>query len=311
MSLKNSIEWKIRFDMEDGRIFMSDKAILLDHVYVKDEPLPEKGKLTPVRVLEILDQPTLIRFGLDDMVRKSKTSYLAPGGLSLGHKYISFLRKLSLQDKLHLATWGSSFRGVLLLDGDRKIGGLAPLDAGEKTPSKGLLKSAQDLLNIIPKDTRAKAEAGCVKSQELLAYMYGMASDACPEYEDETLKWLLLAAKHGAPKLQCSLGYRYHEGIGVPQDFTLAAKWLQKAADQNHPVALRLMGSLYCRGVGVPLDSFKGAVLVEKAISLGDEKAIQVRTILKNHTSASDYRKVENHVEQHLEEWSRLPPCRI
>jgi len=311
MNIKTPIEWKIRIDMEDGRIFVTDKAILLHQAYAKIDSLPEKGTAKPARVLEILDQPTHICFGLDDLVRESKTSYLAPGDISLGYKYITFLRKLSFREKLFFATWKGDLKkdlkGALLMDGNQIIGGLAALGPGKKQSDEDRLKSAQDFLKIIPVGTHPKAEAGCVKSQELLAFVYSWACNSNPEYDAEALKWLLLAAKHGEPKLQHYLGLRYRYGRGVPKDLTLAAKWFKKSADQNHPKALRMLGILYCCGAGVPQDDLKGALLIEKAISLGDVEAIKSRSILKKSTPAVEYQEIQTHIEQHLDEWRMIP----
>src|SRR6185295_19171805 len=61
-------------------------------------------------------------------------------------------------------------------------------------------------------------------------------------------------AAHGSARAQTQLGYRYQNGIGVPQDYGLAADWYNRAAERGEPRAQHLLGLLYDKGFGVPLD---------------------------------------------------------
>jgi TPR repeat protein len=46
----------------------------------------------------------------------------------------------------------------------------------------------------------------------------------------------------------------YEHGLGVPQDYRLAAKWYHLAAEQNEPHGQHLLGLLFDKGFGVPID---------------------------------------------------------
>jgi hypothetical protein len=44
--------------------------------------------------------------------------------------------------------------------------------------------------------------------------------------DEETLKWLRIAAEHNDPEAQSKLGFRYMSGNGVPQNKVETYKWL-------------------------------------------------------------------------------------
>ena len=62
-------------------------------------------------------------------------------------------------------------------------------------------------------------------------------------------------AEQGNAEAQFSLGFRYDEGEGVPQDSQEAVKWWRKAAEQGHDQAQFGLGVMYETGDGVPRDS--------------------------------------------------------
>jgi TPR repeat protein len=62
------------------------------------------------------------------------------------------------------------------------------------------------------------------------------------------------AAALGNARAQTQLGYMYQQGLGVPQDYGLAAKWYHLAAEQGEPHAQHLLGLLFDKGFGVPID---------------------------------------------------------
>ena len=65
---------------------------------------------------------------------------------------------------------------------------------------------------------------------------------------------LVRAAERGKSSAQVELGFRYQLGIGVPQNYELAANWYLRAAGQGHPRAQHLLGLLFDRGLGVERD---------------------------------------------------------
>ena len=57
------------------------------------------------------------------------------------------------------------------------------------------------------------------------------------------------------PELQFLIGFSYHAGQGIPQDYVQAAVWFHKAALQGNSGAQNNLGSLYCSGQGVHDDT--------------------------------------------------------
>lgn len=66
---------------------------------------------------------------------------------------------------------------------------------------------------------------------------------------------------------QFSLGARYEDGLGVPQDFEKAVYWYEKAAEQGHDLAQHSLGSIYVR---VFEDFEKALYWFQKAAEQGD-----------------------------------------
>ena len=85
-------------------------------------------------------------------------------------------------------------------------------------------------------------------------------------------------AEHGDQHDQFKLGYLYHKGIGVEQDFEKAAKWYRLAADQGNAVAWENLGQLYGDGKGVPLDYDQEISCYKKALSLDPDHAHVMNT---------------------------------
>jgi TPR repeat protein len=62
------------------------------------------------------------------------------------------------------------------------------------------------------------------------------------------------AAARGDVGAQTRLGYMYERGIGVAQDYEMAAMWYNLAAEQGDPRAQHHLGLLFNKGFGVPVD---------------------------------------------------------
>jgi uncharacterized protein len=62
------------------------------------------------------------------------------------------------------------------------------------------------------------------------------------------------AAMRGDAGAQTRLGLMYERGIGVPQNYALAAKWYHRAAEQGDVRAQYHLGVLFNKGFGVPTD---------------------------------------------------------
>jgi TPR repeat protein len=77
------------------------------------------------------------------------------------------------------------------------------------------------------------------------------------------------AADQGDPNAETNLGWLYHEGKGVPQDYHKAVELFQKAADQGYAVGQAYLASAYADGKGVPRDYSKAIDLLHKALDQG------------------------------------------
>ena len=72
------------------------------------------------------------------------------------------------------------------------------------------------------------------------------------------------AAQLGNAKAQAMLGFMFEHGLGVPQDYGVAAVWYKQAAEQNYASAQYSLGLLYDKGFGVP----QNEVLAHKWLNL-------------------------------------------
>ena len=66
-----------------------------------------------------------------------------------------------------------------------------------------------------------------------------------------SLAAIVLSAERGNPQAQTRLGFLHEQGIGVPQNYHLAAMWYHRAAEQGDPRAQHLLGILLNKGFGV------------------------------------------------------------
>jgi TPR repeat protein len=72
------------------------------------------------------------------------------------------------------------------------------------------------------------------------------------------------AAQLGNARAQAMLGFMFERGLGVPQDYGVAADWYRRAAEQGYAAAQYSLGLLYDKGFGVPLND----VLAHKWLNL-------------------------------------------
>ena len=100
------------------------------------------------------------------------------------------------------------------------------------------------------------------------------------EFEDT-----LAAAVQGNAWAQNKLGWMYHKGQGVPQDYKQAVYWFTKAADQGDAWAQYNLGVAYDLGQGVPQNYKLAYVWYSLSAAQGEEKAIQNRDIVTKKLS--------------------------
>ena len=94
------------------------------------------------------------------------------------------------------------------------------------------------------------AEQGDAEAQYWLGFLYHFGSGVTQNFE-ETAKWYRRSAEQGLAKAQFSLGHLYAIGHGVPQNHEEAAKWYRRAAEQGHESAQYSLGHSYESGFGV------------------------------------------------------------
>ena len=81
------------------------------------------------------------------------------------------------------------------------------------------------------------------------------------------------SAEKGDACAQCNLGWMYHTGQGVPQDYQQAVYWYTKAAEQGSASAQCNLGVMYAKGQGVPQNYKYAYVWSNLAASKGLENA--------------------------------------
>ena len=87
------------------------------------------------------------------------------------------------------------------------------------------------------------------------------------QYEDkaETTKSPALEAAIMIPDCMFNLGWIYHDGLGVKQDYGKALYWFKKAACYNHAGALFNISAIYTHGEGVPVDYAEALIWLKRA----------------------------------------------
>ena len=114
------------------------------------------------------------------------------------------------------------------------------------------------------------AAQGSADAQYQLGFIYHMGKGVDQDYQ-EAAKWYRLAAEQGHAVAQNNLGWMYDMGKGVDQDYQEAARWYRLAAEQGHAVAQNNLGVLYVNGKGVTQDYVRARMWFDFAARLGDE----------------------------------------
>jgi uncharacterized protein len=88
-----------------------------------------------------------------------------------------------------------------------------------------------------------------------------------------TLRLLRPLAEQGNASAQVRLGFLYHKGRGVTQDYAAAMSWYLKAAEQGNAGAQCNLGQMYFGGQGVTQDYAAAVSWYRKAAEHGDASA--------------------------------------
>lgn len=113
------------------------------------------------------------------------------------------------------------------------------------------------------------AESGHGMAQYFLATLYEGGFAYKPPKLGEARVWLERAAEGGLMLAQASLGDKYYDGRGVPQDYVQALKWYKLSADQGFAPPQNTLGEMYELGRGVPEDPRTAFSYYEKAAASG------------------------------------------
>ena len=84
------------------------------------------------------------------------------------------------------------------------------------------------------------------------------------------------AAKSDA-EAQFIFGFRYANGMGVPEDDTESVRWVRLAAEQGHASAQSDLGVMYATGQGLPGDDVEAYAWLSIATAQGVEPPRRLR----------------------------------
>ena len=99
---------------------------------------------------------------------------------------------------------------------------------------------------------------------------------------DSAIYYLKKAAEAGYAKAQFSLGMKYRNGNGVPQDNQKGFYWILKSANQGYDKAMNSAGYMYRHGIGVTKDMGKALEWFKKAAEQGHKEAADALEYLIN-----------------------------
>ena len=91
------------------------------------------------------------------------------------------------------------------------------------------------------------------------------------------LNELGMKAAQGDPRAQYEAGERFHDGLGVQQNYAEAFRWFVQAAAQGHAKAQSNVGMMYFVGRGVSRDYVQAYKWIFLAAAQGEESAINAR----------------------------------
>jgi len=220
------IDWKISFQLDDGRVYVTDKSILLDQRYVFVDPLPPDGtdrsselirKKNYKRTHAYLGLSAHNSFGMDDLTVGEDGDYDGPEKLVLGVKYISFLLHRIPRDLLRFGMTGDNKKPVRIFRGKEAVGLLMPVivhpDFGPE-----LIAMAKD----------GDAEAQC-----RLGAIYYCGACGAPKDQREAVRWFAKAAGQNHPEALMRMGLAYFLELGVRMDWVKSLLFFEKAIEHG------------------------------------------------------------------------------
>lgn len=94
---------------------------------------------------------------------------------------------------------------------------------------------------------------------------------------DEAVAWLRQAAEQGHAGAMLQLGKLYRSGVGLTQNYALAAHWIQAAAGTGHDDSMVELGRLYRGGIGVDRDLIQAYIWFNRAAAARNMEGVAER----------------------------------
>ena len=113
------------------------------------------------------------------------------------------------------------------------------------------------------------------------------------------LRELRPLAEQGVGGAQHNLGYMYHQGKGVLQDYAQARKWWLKAADQGIVESQYSLGLMYHKGDGVAQDYVQAHMWYNLAAAQGYEDAAEQRDKVAESMTSAQVAKAQGLARSH------------
>lgn len=128
--------------------------------------------------------------------------------------------------------------------------------------------------------TQRLANQGDAVAQYDLGFLYHKGKEVSQDYT-KAVEWYKKAASQGNAKAQTILGVFYHEGKELPQDYTKAKQYFEKAASQGNADAKYHLGGMYYLGKGVRKNDVVAKKWFGKACEVGDQGGCDAYKTLK------------------------------
>ncbi len=219
-------EWTESFMLDDGRVILTDRCILIDQKYVQAVPLPPDGKPTNyIKVRRYFGLKARNRFSLAEMKVRALGSYEGPDYLVLQKEYIAFLLERIPKEQLYFGMTGTERDPVWFYRGDLPLGILAPFD--------------QD--PVYDQRLIDDAKAGSAYAQFMLGRYYSEPDGSPPIDFTESKKWLEKAVEQNHAKAHLKLGFLYLFGLGGERDLNKSFDLFERA------IALGCNEAIRCR----------------------------------------------------------------
>ena len=140
------------------------------------------------------------------------------------------------------------------------------------------------------REWRPLAQQGYAAAQYNLGFMYHRGKGVPQDYK-AAIKWYTLAAEQGHAGAQYNVGVMYDFGKGVPQDYKAAIKWYALAAEQGDTSAQFNLGLMYWSGAGTIVDYTAAHMWLNIASSNGKDP--EARNALTKEMTAEQIQEAQ------------------